>query len=146
MAEAQVSTLVGGHQVVDEGLAAADEGKSPLSDAAFAATKDVNKARAALKSVSALFGNIYSDSYLDSLTLNDMVFDILSNEDVVTAAAGSATAWAASTEYARGAKVTNSSDTLQAMNSGTSGATAPANPASVGGTVVDNDITWVRIA
>jgi hypothetical protein len=54
-------------------------------------------------------------------------------------------AWAATTVYAIGARVTVSGGTLEATVAGTSGATVPTNPATVGGTVVDGTVTWKRI-
>lgn len=56
-----------------------------------------------------------------------------------------ATPWAANTFYALGAKVTVTGGTLEAIEDGTSGATAPTNPATVGATVIDGTVQWKRI-
>jgi hypothetical protein len=59
--------------------------------------------------------------------------------------------WTANTAYVQFANVRLASPPapagtiLSANNAGTSGATAPAAPGAVGGTVVDNNITWTRI-
>lgn len=56
-----------------------------------------------------------------------------------------APAWAATTAYALGLKVTLSGgQKLEATTAGTSGATQPTAPASVGGTVTDGTVTWTR--
>lgn len=55
-------------------------------------------------------------------------------------------AWAATTAYALGDRVTlTGGEVLEADNAGTSGSTEPTPPA-VSGTVVDGDITWTRIS
>lgn len=55
-------------------------------------------------------------------------------------------AWAASTAYAVNAYVRLTGGALvQATAAGTSGLAEPAAPASVGGTVADNTVTWKRI-
>lgn len=56
-----------------------------------------------------------------------------------------APSWAATKAYPVGATVTNGTGTLQATTAGTSGSTAPTNPA-VGATVTDGTVTWKRIA
>lgn len=58
----------------------------------------------------------------------------------------SPTAWAASTFYPTDATVTVAGGTLEATEDGTSGATAPTAPATVGGTVQDGTVLWTRIA
>lgn len=55
-------------------------------------------------------------------------------------------AWAATTAYTVGTAVTTGGGTLQCIDAGTSGGSAPTLPASVGGTVVDGTVTWQRIA
>lgn len=55
-------------------------------------------------------------------------------------------AWAASTDYAYGDVVTVAGGTLRATEDGTSGATEPTAPATVGGTVVDSTVEWTRTA
>lgn len=55
-------------------------------------------------------------------------------------------AWAATTAYTVGTAVTTGGGTLQCIDAGTSAASAPTLPASVGGTVVDGSVTWQRIA
>lgn len=57
-----------------------------------------------------------------------------------------AVAWQANTAYGLGSRVTVTGGTLYANNSGLSGDTVPINPDAVNGTVVDNTITWKRIA
>lgn len=57
-----------------------------------------------------------------------------------------ALAWQANTAYAQNSRVTVTGGTLKANSSGISGTVAPTNPGSVGGTVVDNTITWQRTA
>lgn len=52
-------------------------------------------------------------------------------------------AWAATTAYALNDEVTNSGAVLKATTAGTSGSTAPVNPA-VGSTVTDGTVTWTR--
>ncbi len=55
-------------------------------------------------------------------------------------------AWAAGTEYAVGDRRTVSGATLEVTVAGESHATtAPTAPGAVGGTVVDNEVTWKRI-
>jgi len=54
--------------------------------------------------------------------------------------------WAASTTYALNSKVTLQGTTLQATTAGTSAATAPTPPATVGGTVTDGTVVWTRTA
>lgn len=63
----------------------------------------------------------------------------------IVGTAAPVTTWAATTPYATGDKVAVTGGTLQADNGGTSGATEPVLPGSVGGTVVDGDITWTRL-
>lgn len=53
-------------------------------------------------------------------------------------------AWQANTAYAENSLVTVTGGTLIANDSGVSGDTEPVNPGAVGGTVVDNTITWER--
>lgn len=54
-------------------------------------------------------------------------------------------AWAASTAYTVGQAVTlTGGEVLDATVAGTSGATEPTAPATVGGTVVDGSVTWTR--
>jgi hypothetical protein len=73
----------------------------------------------------------------------DNPFDL---EKVMQAIIANAPAYATATAYVEGAVVKLSTgERLQALDPGTSGGTAPAAPASVGGTVVDNTLTWVRI-
>lgn len=56
-------------------------------------------------------------------------------------------AWAASTPYAVGVRVTlTGGQVLEATVAGTSGVSQPVAPASVGGTVVDGTVTWKRIS
>ena len=54
-------------------------------------------------------------------------------------------AWAATTFYPMEARVTISTSTLEAQNQGTSGASAPTPPATVGDMVVDGTITWKKL-
>lgn len=143
--QAQISPLVGGRQQMDKDLTQGSD-TSPIPSAAFAATKDLGSLKEAIGTITYLFGNVYKTSYLDKLNQNDLQFIVMENQDIIESASGTASAWEASTEYSRGTKVTNTGETLQATNSGTSDTTAPTSPASVGGTVVDNDITWVRTA
>lgn len=57
-----------------------------------------------------------------------------------------APSWAATTAYLGGARVKLAGgQRLEASVAGTSGASAPTAPASVGGTVVDGTVTWVRL-
>lgn len=56
-----------------------------------------------------------------------------------------AVAWAATSAKVAGDRVTVTGGTLEAMSGGTTGATAPTNPTSVGGVVVDGTVTWQRI-
>jgi hypothetical protein len=53
--------------------------------------------------------------------------------------------WAATTAFAIGARVYIVGGTLVATIGGTSAASAPALPGSVGGTVVDATVTWQRV-
>ena len=53
--------------------------------------------------------------------------------------------WTASTAHAVGSQVTVTGGTLQAIKAGTSGASAPTNPATVGATVNDSTVIWRRI-
>lgn len=52
-------------------------------------------------------------------------------------------AWAATTDYALNDEVTNSGAVLKCTTVGTSGSSAPTNPA-VGSTVTDGTVTWTR--
>lgn len=54
-----------------------------------------------------------------------------------------APAWAATTAYTVGEEVTNSGAVLECTTAGTSGSTAPTNPA-VGSTVTDGTVVWTR--
>ncbi len=55
-------------------------------------------------------------------------------------------AWVTATAYSVGAHARLTGGALvQATTAGTSGATEPAAPASVGGTVADNTVTWKRV-
>lgn len=57
-----------------------------------------------------------------------------------------APAWVATTAYAVGDHVTlTGGEILEATVAGTSGATEPTAPATVGDTVVDGDVTWERV-
>lgn len=55
-------------------------------------------------------------------------------------------AWAASTTYAAASNVKVGAGILQATVAGTSAASAPTLPGSVGGTVTDGGVTWRRIS
>ena len=55
-------------------------------------------------------------------------------------------AWAATTAYTVGASVRVGATVLECTVAGTSGASAPTPPGSVGGTVVDGSVTWERIS
>lgn len=55
-------------------------------------------------------------------------------------------AWVTATAYSLADRVTVAGGTLEAIVAGTSGATEPTAPATVGGTVVDGTVTWKRIA
>lgn len=57
-----------------------------------------------------------------------------------------ASGWAATTAYALGSRSQVSGGVLEVTTAGTSGATAPAAPGAVGGTVVDSTVTWKRVA
>lgn len=145
MAQQQVGTPVGGHLIVDPNLNSVNnEGSSALDASVFNATKDIASMRNALKTINALKSNIYTDTYLDSMVPNDLLFAITSDQELIDAASNIA-AWAATTDYVVGNRVTNSTGVLQATTEGTSAGSAPTNPASVGGTVVDGTVTWVRI-
>ena len=94
-------------------------------------------------------GGLYSDSYLGSCTRNDLIA-IARHLGVelpfgYVAPVPVPADWAATTAYSVGDQVSVTGGQLQATAAGTSGATAPANPASVGGTVTDGTVTWVRI-
>lgn len=54
-------------------------------------------------------------------------------------------AWAATQVTAIGQQVTVTGGTLQATKAGTTGATAPTNPATVGATVTDATVIWRRV-
>ena len=55
--------------------------------------------------------------------------------------------WAATTAYAVGAQVRlNAGQSIEVTVAGTSGATVPVVPATIGGTVTDGTVTWKRIA
>jgi hypothetical protein len=52
--------------------------------------------------------------------------------------------WAATTAYALGDYIIRTSKVLEATTAGTSGASAPTAPGSVGGTVTDGTVVWTR--
>ena len=57
-----------------------------------------------------------------------------------------APAWAAETDYEVGEEVSlTGGEILEATVAGTSGTTEPTAPATVGGTVTDGDVEWVRV-
>lgn len=71
----------------------------------------------------------------------------LKHRDVLGFTLEAAPAWEASTAYEVGDFVLLSTgETLRATAAGTSDATEPTAPLEVGGTVVDGDVTWERIA
>ena len=146
MAQAQVSTLVGGHQIVDENLPGADQedGKSPLSDKHFSVTKDRYSLEQAVSSIHWLLGGAYTPAYMNSVNNNDLLFEVNSNIDAIEAAAANPVARSNATDYVRGERVTSGGQTWQATNNGKSGANAPTGPGSVGGTVLDGTVTFVR--
>lgn len=144
MAATQVGAPVGAGRLVNPGLSANNTGDSGLSTAVFAATKDMAALRAAVTNINVTLGGYYTDSILDSMTQNDLLFVIMSNQDSVTAASTTA-AWAGTHAYDVGSKVTITGGTLQATKAGTSSGTAPANPGSVGGTVTDGTVKWTRV-
>lgn len=145
MGQAQVGTLIGGSQISDENLNS-EAGTSGLSDAVFAATKDISSARAAIGTINASFANgIYTDSYLDSLGLNDLVYIIRENADIITSAESVGT-WVKSTDYDLGARIALSTGTVQATTAGKSGSgTEPSLPGSVGESVSDGTVVWNRL-
>lgn len=55
-------------------------------------------------------------------------------------------AWMASTAYTLGARVKVGAAVLEATIAGTSGATSPTPPATVGLTVVDGGVTWKKVS
>lgn len=148
MVQSQTSTLVGGHQIVDENLPDDQEdGKSPLSDNTFTASKDRYSLETAISKIFWLLGGVYTSDYVNSLTSNDLLYEVRMNADAIEAASASASARSADTNYDRGERATSGGQTWQATNDGTTASgTAPAGPGSIGGTVVDGTVTWVRTA
>lgn len=81
----QIGTPVGRGQLVDPALATStnNNGSSHIDALVFGATKDLASMRSALK---ALDSGLYTDAYLNSLTANDMLFCIMSDQaGIVTA-------------------------------------------------------------
>lgn len=73
--------------------------------------------------------------------------DTFAATDFVRESGTGAAAWTATTAYATGDYVTlTNGDVLKVTDDGgTSGASEPASPNNVGGTVTDGDIEWTRV-
>lgn len=68
-------------------------------------------------------------------------------DEAAQLAIANAPAWAATTAYVQGATVKLAGGSrLEATTAGTSAGSAPAAPATIGGTVVDGGVTWTRIS
>lgn len=146
MTSAQIGMPVGKATLIDpeQGPALGNTGASGIKAAVFAATQDITTMRATIKTLGFATNNLYTDKYLDTLTSNDMLKIIMDNQDTIANMNVPATAWAATTDYDLGIRVTNSSKTLRAIIAGTSDALAPTNPGT-GLTVVDGTVTWYQI-
>lgn len=72
-------------------------------------------------------------------------FQTFTKRPEAVVAIGTPDNWAATTVENVGDLVLNSGARLQAITAGTTGSTAPTNPGSVGGTVVDGSVTWRRV-
>lgn len=65
---------------------------------------------------------------------------VAGQEEVATVSA-----WSATHAYAAGTYATVTGGVLEVTTAGTSGASAPTAPATVGGTVTDGSVTWTRV-
>lgn len=90
--------------------------------------------------------SVYSQAYVDNLNRNDLVA-IYRAHNLRLPFPGIPSQWTATTAKAIGDQVmVTGPGLLEATTAGTTAGSAPANPGSVGGTVVDGGVTWKRIS
>lgn len=88
----------------------------------------------------------YTAAYLGNLSRNDLVYVARIVGANIPTTYVTAAKWKNAQVYALHARVSIGAAVLEATTAGTSGGSVPTVPGAVGGTVVDNTVTWTRVA